>query len=354
MQLEEQVNALLESYSKLIDDAIGKIVPQEFDIRSLLSYLGEPKYEYELVAVNEGITKPFWDLITRGGKRWRPALMLLTYQALGGKLEQVIEYAAIPEIIHNATLIVDDVEDNSQMRRNKPCIHRIYGVDIAINAGNTLYYLPILYILKNVEEGKRCRILQAYVRQMTYLSIGQAMDIAWHRGLMGEISENQYLQMCAFKTGSVSKFAVELACIFADADAKTTAALSDFGETVGVAFQIQDDLLNLVGEEAKYGKEVGGDITEGKRTLMVVYALRNLPADERERLKQILDKHTTDKREIEEAISLIKKSGAIEYAQKVARRLMLESWARADEVLPPSDAKNNLRLLAEYLIERSR
>ncbi|HIQ30351.1 MAG TPA: polyprenyl synthetase family protein [Candidatus Caldiarchaeum subterraneum] len=192
------------------------------------------------------------------------------------------------------------------------------------------------------------------MKHMTSLSIGQAMDIAWHRGLVEEVTEDQYMQMCAYKTGSVARFAVEIACILAGVSPGVRGKLARFGETIGVAFQIQDDILNLVGDEKLYGKEIGGDITEGKRTLMVVYALRRLEPSKRERLKEILNMHTQDPQLIKEAIGMIKETGAIEYAKKTASNIMQESWREADNVLNESESKRKLRLLAEYLIERSR
>jgi len=353
MQVEEQVNKILLHYGSLVNSAIEKIIPKSISDDYLRKVLGEPLYRFEILSIQRTVADPFWDLIDRGGKRWRPVLSMLVYEALGGDIHEFVEYAAIPEMIHNATLIVDDVEDMSLMRRGKPCIHKIYGEDVAINAGNTLYYLPLWPVYK-LDENKRREILESYVKHMTALSIGQAMDIAWHRGLVDEITEEQYMQMCAFKTGSVAKFAVEIACILAEADNNTRKNLAYFGETISVAFQIQDDLLNLIGDEKLYGKEIGGDITEGKRTLMVVYALRHLNNKEKTRLRDILNMHTSDQKLIREAIELIKKSGAIEYAKKAARDIMLDAWAKADESLPESDAKKKLKLLSEYLIERSR
>jgi geranylgeranyl diphosphate synthase type I len=121
--------------------------------------------------------------------------------------------AAVPEIIHNATLIVDDVEDSSQLRRGKPCIHHIYGVDVAVNAGNALYYLPVYLLMQSVSGKTKQLLLEKYVEMMVKLSLGQTMDIVWHRGLVSEVSEEDYLQMASYKTGALSRFAVEIACI---------------------------------------------------------------------------------------------------------------------------------------------
>ncbi len=350
---EQKVLAMLSEYASMVDGAVERLAPREISLDYLERYYGRARYAYEPRALTEGISKPFWELMGRGGKRWRPALTILTYEALGGRREEILEFATLPEIIHNATLIVDDVEDDSLMRRGGPCIHRIYGVDIAINAGNALYYIPVHILLRKLDGERASRLAVLYVEQMVKLSFGQTMDIAWHRGLFDEITEEQYLQMCAFKTGSMSRLAVELACIVAGVGDDVREKLGDFGESIGVAFQIQDDLLNLIGDESKYGKELGGDITEGKKTILTVYALRHLPRTDAERLREILSMHTRDRALIAEAIELVKRSGAESYARQVSARIVAESWEGIEKLLRPSEAREKLAMLSNFLIERS-
>lgn len=350
--MEEAVRVLAE-YARLVNEALEKYVPRRIDEAWLNRVLGAPEYAYEVESLNKGVFEPFWDLADRGGKRWRPALMLMIYEALGGDPREIAPLAVIPEAIHNGTLAVDDVEDGSEFRRGKPCIHRIYGEDIAINMGNTMYYLPLLVLNEvAIPDEKKLKILEEYVRMMIRLSLGQAMDIAWHRGIVKEVNESQYLQMTLFKTGALAGFAAKMAAIIADAPEERARMIQRFAELIAVAFQIQDDILNLVGDEAKYGKEIGGDITEGKRTLMVIHALRNLPADEAERLRRILDMRTGDKRLIMEAIDLMKKAGSIDYARKVSEELAMEALEALRRGLPKSESRRKLEVLAEFLIRR--
>ncbi|MCL7386832.1 MAG: polyprenyl synthetase family protein [Thaumarchaeota archaeon] len=350
--MEEAVRVLAE-YARLVNEALEKYIPRRIDEAWLNRVLGAPEYAYEVESLNKGVFEPFWDLADRGGKRWRPALMLMIYEALGGDPREIAPLAVIPEAIHNGTLAVDDVEDGSEFRRGKPCIHRIYGEDIAINMGNTMYYLPLLVLNEvAIPDEKKLKILEEYVRMMIRLSLGQAMDIAWHRGIVKEVNESQYLQMTLFKTGALAGFAAKMAAIMADAPEERARMIQRFAELIAVAFQIQDDILNLVGDEAKYGKEIGGDITEGKRTLMVIHALRNLPADEAERLRRILDMRTGDKRLIMEAIDLMKKAGSIDYARKVSEELAMEALEALRRGLPKSESRRKLEVLAEFLIRR--
>ncbi|MEM2910502.1 MAG: polyprenyl synthetase family protein [Nitrososphaerota archaeon] len=353
-EAEQQVLSMLKEYSRLVEKAIERYVPRKFTQEEAVRLFGVPRFSYEPESLTKAVSEPFWDLMDRGGKRWRPALLLLTYEALGGKTEDIVDIAIIPEIVHNGTLIVDDVEDSGDFRRGKECIHKIYGIDIAVNVGNTMYYLPLIGLLKDkkISPEKMLAIVQCYVEEMLRLSLGQAMDIAWHKGLVNDVDEEHYMQMCAFKTGSLSRMAVGIAGIMADANYELLKGLKDFAESLSIAFQIQDDVLNIVGDVKKYGKEIGGDIKEGKRTLMVIYAMKHLPKEEANRLKKILSLHTSEPSLIEEAITLIKKSGAVEYASEVARKLVRESWEALDRLLPETPAKKKLKSLADFLITR--
>ncbi|OYT52268.1 hypothetical protein B6U66_02550, partial [Candidatus Bathyarchaeota archaeon ex4484_135] len=144
----------------------------------------------------------------------------------------------------------------------------------------------------------------------------------------------------------------KLGAILAGAEDWQVESIGRFAEAIGVAFQIQDDILNIAGDPEKYGKEWGGDITEGKRTLMVIYTLRKASEADRERLLQILDMHTRDLKLIKEAVGIMERYGAIDYAREVARKLVEEAWSEVDGWLRPSEAKEVLRELARFLIER--
>ncbi|MEM3533470.1 MAG: polyprenyl synthetase family protein, partial [Nitrososphaerota archaeon] len=126
-EIEQQVLNMLREYSQLVERAIERYMPRKFTQEAATRLFGKPRFSYEPESLTKAISEPFWDLIDRGGKRWRPALLLLTYEALGGNAEDIVDIAIIPEIVHNGTLIIDDVEDNGDFRRGKECIHKIYG-----------------------------------------------------------------------------------------------------------------------------------------------------------------------------------------------------------------------------------
>lgn len=352
------IEKFLEEKAALIDKTIEKYIPRKFSKDSAVFRLNPPNYAYNLDALNKAVAEPIWEFLDRGGKRWRPALFLLICEALGKKSEDFIDFAIIPEVIHNGTLMVDDIEDASELRRGKPCTYKIYGLDIAINAGNSMYYLPLLPLIEKktkVPPQKLCKVYQIYVQEMISLSLGQAMDIAWHKGLANadEIDEKGYLQMCAYKTGTLARMAAKIAAVLADANEELVEKLGFFAESIGVAFQIQDDILDLTsGEFAKKKGGRGKDITEGKRSLIVIHTLKVANTKDKNRFIEILNMHTSNQELIEEAIAIMEKYDSINYAKDLAKEIVRESWKNVDKLLPASDAKEKLNAFAKFLIER--
>jgi geranylgeranyl pyrophosphate synthase len=354
----EEIEKFLDRQASIIDAVIEKYIPRKFQKNSTVFVLSPPKYGYDLTALDKTVAEPIWEFLDRGGKRWRPALFLLICEALGKNPKDLLEFAIIPEVIHNGTLMVDDIEDSSKLRRGKPCTYRLFGVDIAVNAGNAMYFLPLLAVIKNKNKLARNRInrlYEIYIEEMVNISFGQAMDIAWHRGMANadNITERHYLQMCAYKTGTLARMAARMAAVVADANENLTEKLGRFAESIGIAFQMQDDVLDLTSSE--FGEKkgaVGMDISEGKRTLMVIHTVEKASSKDKRRLIEILNAHTNEQKLRDEAIQIMKKYDSIEYTRQVARKLVKESWSKVDKLVTPSDAKEKLRAFVTYLIER--
>lgn len=348
----------LEENAAMVNRAIEKYIPRTLSKNAILFRVSQPRYAYNLRALNKAIVDPIWEFLDRGGKRWRPALFLLICETLGKKLPDFVDFAIIPEVVHNGTLMVDDIEDASEYRRGKPCTYKIYGLDIAINAGNAMYYLPLLPLVENkgkVSQRKIARVYGVYAQEMINLSLGQAMDIAWHRGLANadEISEEEYLQMCAYKTGTLARMAAKIAAVLCDANEPLVEKLGHFAESLGIAFQMKDDVLDLT--SAQFTKKKGGrgqDITEGKRSLPVIHTLRVSNTRDRKRLIQILNMHTSDQKLKDEAIATMQKYDSIEYVKRFAKRILKRSWNEVEQLLPASEASEKLKTFAEFLIER--
>ncbi len=352
------IEKFLKEQSGMIDKIIEKYIPRKFTKENMEFVSGKPRYEYNIEAPNKAVAEPIWEFLDRGGKRWRPVLFLLVAEALGGDVKKFMDFVVIPEVIHNGTLMHDDIEDSSDERRGKPCTYKIYGIDVAINAGHEMYYLPLLPLFKNREKftaDTLVNIYEIYGQELLNLGMGQAMDIAWHKGIANAdaVTERQYLQMCAYKTGTLARMSAKIAAVLAGADADTIETMGKFAESIGVAFQIQDDVINLTSEE--YSKGVGYkgfDITEGKRTIMVIHTLQKASQQDKKRLVEILNMHTKNQNLVNEAIAILKKYGAIEYAVAFEKKMIRDVWSEVDRLLKPSEAKEKLHAFANFLVER--
>ncbi len=297
----------------------------------------------------------------RAGKGLRPALCLATCQAYGGVVEDALPSAVALELFHNAFLVHDDIEDESVHRRGSPTMHEKYGTAIAINVGDALNVLsmtPLLDNLKVIGLEKTLRVFREIERMARESVEGQAMELDWVRSDDWNLSDRDYILMTTKKTcwyTCISPCRVgALIAIGARADLDT---LRTFGYHLGVAFQIQDDVLNLVAEEERYGKETAGDIWEGKRTLMLIHVVRTCREPEKARILRIMRKPRQRKSatEVDYVFQLMLRYGSIDYARNVSRaharkaRLVFD---RRFAQLPETSHKAFLREAIEYVIER--
>jgi geranylgeranyl diphosphate synthase type I len=293
-----------------------------------------------------------WDLLERKGKRFRPVMCMLSCEAVGGDSKKLLPIAAAIEMFHNFTLAHDDIEDNSEMRRGKPCLHKIYGIPLAINAGDGLFAMVWETTLllemppKKIVEAQKI-LSEAFRRVLE----GQGMDIEWYKNNRWDITEQNYSEMVAGKTGALIAASCEVGAFLGGGKKRQRKVLKNFGNAVGVAFQIQDDILNIIGKEETYGKEIGGDISEGKRTLMVIHALEKASVEDKKMLTSILTEKTKDQQKISEAIEILKKYNSHEYARKQAEKLILKA-KKGLEKLPQSEARQKLLELADFFVNR--
>ncbi len=344
--------------AKVINSELEVYLKRKSSDRYIETLLGRSGYEYDTEAITKSILEPAWYLLDQGGKRWRPILALLVIEALGKNPDDYIEFSIIPEVIHNATLIHDDIEDNSDMRRGNLAVHKKFGIDIANNLGDFMYFFPMRALIdsKKLDANAKNRILSFYIREMTRVALGQSVDIAWHRGVVNPylINENKYLQMAHDKTGVLSRFACELGGVIGGADDQTVEKLGKFGAMIGIAFQLEDDILNIYESELSKNKGgVGDDISEGKITMLVIHTLSESDHKDRNRLIEILSMHTKDKELISEAIGIIGRYESKAYVEELAFKLVRDAWNGVDAALPDSKAKSMLKELTEYLINRS-
>jgi len=230
----------------------------------------------------------------RSAKALRPAICIAACRALGGRLEPVLPSAAVLELYHNAFLIHDDVEDLSEKRRDEPTLHATWGMPIAMNVGDAMLALALSPLLDNMRllgMGKALRILQAVALMSKESAEGQAMELMWVRENTFDQTDDDYERMVEKKTSHYSFVTpAVIGATIAEAEPPQIEALSRFAMLLGVAFQIQDDILNIAADEKQYGKEIGGDLWEGKHTLLLLHALRGATEGERAEAIAILQK----------------------------------------------------------------
>lgn len=296
-----------------------------------------------------GMIYPF---IKRGGKRVRPLLAAVCCAAVGGNPKHVIRPAAIIELFHNFTLIHDDIEDNSDFRRGKPTMHITYGIPIALNAGDALYTLVWNKLADLDMPAKQLIELQKlYVTAFKNVVDGQGIELNWYKTDRFDIKQEEYFHMINGKTAALIGLSCEIGAFFGNANSKTRNSLRNFGEKIGAAFQIHDDILNVTGNFEKYQKEIGGDISEGKRSLMIVHLLAHASEQEKKKVITILKSHSKKKQDISSVIELLKNYGSIESATETATRLVNEAKSELD-FLKSGNEKKALLSLADFVVER--
>lgn len=327
--------AFFKEYLELFSDsnAIEAVLPRKMESYQDLQRIGvrmhKPK-DIDLDSIQRGIIDPLYYLIDSGGKRWRPLYGLILAKDFGMNIHDheknrvLYHLLAIWELIHNATLIIDDIEDKSLKRRGKDCAYIKYGLDIAINAGWLLLTLPqaSLNQVIDIKDPVLPELLREINRELVCVHFGQNWDINWHNGYYLP-NEDDYMQMTSSKTGVIPRLIASLVCILNGADEALTENIKHMTDKLGIAFQIQDDVIALESDAYADARGIiGEDIHEGKRTLMVIHSRKNLPHKDGNRLIEILDMQTDDKSLIKEAIELIKSTKSIEYAKKVSENLI--------------------------------
>ncbi|MEP7354452.1 MAG: polyprenyl synthetase family protein [Acidobacteriota bacterium] len=336
------VSSVLQEYGEATRAVLFDYLPQV-----------EPRrYLYDLVA----------DYPRRGGRAFRPSLCIATARAFGCPTEMALRTAASIELIHNAMLIHDDIEDESEQRRGKPTMHVAEGVPIAINVGDMLSLLSMRPLLDNrrvLGSELSLRILEETERMARESAEGQALDLGWRRDNVTNLEEADYLLMVLKKTCWLATIhPSRMGALIGSAGAIDLDRCIRFGFFLGAAFQIQDDLLNLEGDATAYGKELGGDIREGKRTLMLIHLFAHATPAERDRLRGVLDRPrdvrtATDVDWVRERMDSY---GCLDYARQVAQGLAGAAQYEFTALyghLPDSRDKRFLAALPTWVIERN-
>jgi len=331
---------LLEKFNEYAKRVVDKIDAYIYNV-----VRGEPETLYDAAL----------HLIRAGGKRLRPIIVLAVAETLGADLEKALPFAAAIEIVHNFTLIHDDIIDEDEMRRGVPTVHKLWGQAIAITAGDLLYAKAFTALSKAVEVGvsvdRVVKAMEYLARACSTIAEGQAMDILFED--REDVSIDEYLAMVYKKTGALFEASAILGGLVVTDDEPILNTLETFGRNLGIAFQIKDDILGLVGKEEVIGKPVYSDIREGKKTVLVVYALQRLDPEKREQLLSILGNKTATREELEEAANLIISTGALDFAYRLAREYA-EKARVALYKLPEKETRRVLEDLIDYVLVRDK
>jgi geranylgeranyl diphosphate synthase type I len=294
---------------------------------------GEPKRLYEACR----------HITSAGGKRVRPLICLLSCEAVGGAAKDALKSAVALELVHTFTLIHDDIMDDDDLRRGMPSVHKVYGVSTAILAGDLLFSKAF-----ELCDPKAAKVL---AEAASDICEGQEMDISLAK--KEDVSEGEYLEMIKRKTAVLLEASAESGALLGGGERAQVKQLAAYGLNLGLAFQIHDDVLDLIADEKKLGKPVGSDIVEGKRSLIVIRALCTLKGDERKRLIALLDKNGNTQEEVAEAIRILTGCGAIDYCRKKANALRDAAKASLKD-LPDGEAKTALMELADFVVDRQK
>ena len=326
----------LDRYADKVGEVVNTFIPQG-------SHPDMDKYLYA----------PLREYSKNGGKRQRPLICFAACLAVGGDLNRAVSSAAAIEHFHTAALIHDDIADEAELRRGEPCLHLREGLGLAINMGDLGLSLVNGTVIKDplLEDSVKVRVVTELIEMTRRTIEGQALDIGWARDGRYDITPEDYLIMATHKTAHYSG-AVPLAigAIVGGGTPEQVEAFRNYGLDTGLAFQIQDDLLNLIGEEEAARKDFRSDITEGKRTLVVVHALAH--SDKAERLIEILSSHEKDPAVLEEAVCIMQEAGSIDYARNYAENLTSIAKNRIIDMLPATDARNLLISMADWFVSR--
>ena len=327
MDIKQELNKRADFFNKQLEKFLSK---------------GEPETLYEAAR----------HLPLAGGKRLRPCIAMISCEAVNGDLKNIVPLTIAIELIHNFTLVHDDIMDKSKLRRNIPSVHVKFGEATAIIAGDLLYskafesmhnIIGDLSIFKNVEFG-----LIDCVRE---ISEGQQLDMDFEKNQ--KIIESDYTNMILKKTAVLFMYAAEAGAILGGATREQSNALNEYGKQLGLGFQIHDDYLDMSSEEKTLGKDIGNDIRNGKKTLIVVHCINNVSGNDKKLLEKIFGNEKATDEEVKQVYNLFKKTGSIEYAKNKAVEYCYKA-KKALEILPDTNAKQLLVELADYSIKREK
>nr|CCC94489.1 unnamed protein product [Trypanosoma congolense IL3000] len=354
----------LKNFGQFVNKKLAELYPLNVRDEWITSnMLGTFKPGNGITAMDicDSLFRPIRSVIDRGGKSWRSMVFVAACNALSTTYFDSMNHIAIAELIHIGSLVIDDVEDGSAVRRGGKAVHIDYGIPTAINAGTACYFMAITHsCVKALPPQKSNQIYEIYFDMMKKGHVGQGLDIRGIGHLIPDavrtgdvelvIGAMRFIHEC--KTGALASAMCRIACVLCDASVEVTAAMEKFGLGIGLAFQIIDDALNVKGFAGDM-KEAGEDIREGKVTYPVAKALGKLDLLKRRRLWDILQERSSDVEKIGEAINLLNSVRAVDDSLEDARKIVNDSWSFLDPLIEDSIPKAMMRAFSLFLTERN-
>ncbi len=297
----------------------------------------------------ESLYIPAAYILESGGKRLRPLLVLLSAKAVHGNLSAAYNAAVAVELLHNFTLVHDDIMDNADKRRNRLTLHKKYDTSTAILVGDGLLSVAYEYLLKDCN-GNAKAVLSAFTNGLLEVCNGQSIDKIFETTTNVSISE--YLDMIKKKTASLFETCCRIGGLLGGGNKKEVKALANFGKNLGIAFQIQDDLLDIIGDEKELGKTIGGDLVEGKKTYLFIKAMEKAKEKERKFLLNLVKNKGISKNQIPLFKDIYIKLGILEEAKKDIKNFSVKAL-NSMRIFKDED-RQIFRWLTDSLISRNR
>ncbi len=298
----------------------------------------------------QSLYEPASYIIKGGGKRLRPLLVLLSVKAVGGKLSNAYNAGAAVELLHNFTLVHDDIMDNADRRRNLLTLHKKYDLSTAILAGDSLLSVAYEYLLRDCNGNSKI-ILKEFTKGLIEVCEGQSLDKDFE--IRKTVSLQEYILMIKKKTAAMMEMCCRIGAVLGGGGKKEINALAGFGRNIGIAFQIHDDLLDITGNENDFGKFVGGDLVEGKKTFLFIKALEKSKGKERQMLLKVIKEKGVKHDEIQTYKNLYIKLDVLDEASSEIKRYTRKALGSIN-ILKEEKYRLWFYLLADSLINRNR
>jgi len=299
----------------------------------------------------KGLYDPVNYILQLGGKRLRPLLALMGYHVFADDFRQALPVAMAVELFHNFSLIHDDIMDEAPLRRGSPTVHSRFGLNSGILSGDVMLIYAQQYLLDAGDAPLSARLLQSFNRCAIQVCEGQQWDVEFES--MNTVSVAQYLHMIEYKTAVLLACSLEMGAITAGASDSDRHHLYEFGRKLGIAFQLQDDLLDTFGDAEKFGKKAGGDIVRNKKTFLILKALELADAAAKANLMRLMSTPTTDEQgKIHEVIAILRQVKVPALAEEERNNYHRQAIGHLDQVSAPGVRKEALYQLAAYLLDR--